>query len=124
MLELINSAACLVLMVLSLPIAMVVGNRGMWLERMSIVAVQFGLFLQVANPWAMWADPVRWITVFLNVVAAAMLLIWRRRAWIFIRHYMGPSDLAKRRRRTDWPRNRPVEPQAVLRHRWHETPKA
>ena len=104
MLEIINSVACIALMGYSLPVAMLMGNRGMWLERLSLVAVQFGLFLQLTNPWASLLPEVTWTQVYLNAVSALMLTAWWRRAWIFARSYLSPSDgsLKRKRRRTDW----------------------
>lgn len=92
MLEYLNSAACLLLMLYSLPIAMAIGNQGLWAERMSIVAVQIGLFLGMTNPWAGWQAESPWTEVFLNVSAAVMLTIWRRRAWIFVTNYLAPVE--------------------------------
>lgn len=120
MLEYLNSAACFLLMLYSLPVAMAVGNNGMWPQRLSIVAVQFGLFLQATNPWAGWCL-VSWPSVFLHVSAAVMLTVWWRRAWIFVQSYLTPAeDLQKRRRREDWPAaHRP----AVIRRTLSGTPK-
>jgi hypothetical protein len=107
MLDLMNTAACLLLMVYSLPVAMVMGNHGLWPERLSMVAVQLGLFLQAANPWAQWVPQALWPAVYLNVAAAVMLTVWRRRGWLFVRSYLTPADadadLRRRRRSTDWP---------------------
>lgn len=120
MLEYLNSAACLALMLYSLPIAMTIGNRGLWLERLSICAVQFGLFLRMTNPWADWTAPATWTEVYLNVAAVILLTVWRRRVWIFVRSYLAPaSELGQKRRRSDW-----AEPTAPMRYHLRGTPKA
>lgn len=107
MLEFINSAACVVLLIYSLPVAMAVGNRGMWAQRLSMVAVQVGLFLQMTTPWVGWMPQATWASVYLNASAAVMLTVWGRRAWIFVKSYLGP-EIKTRRRRTDRPiRERP-----------------
>jgi len=100
MLEFINSAACAVLLIYSLPVAMAVGNRGMWLQRLSMVAVQIGLFLQMTTSWVGWMPQATWTAVYLNVAAAVMITVWGKRAWIFVKGYLGP-DIDARRRRTD-----------------------
>lgn len=100
-LEYINSAACLVLMGYSLPVAMAVGNRGMWCQRMALVSVQIGLFLQMSTPWVGWMPQATWTSVYLNAAAAVMLTVWWRRAWVFIRSYLAPVEAHPQRRRTD-----------------------
>jgi len=123
MLEILNSSACLLMMLYSLPLAMTMGNRGLLVERLAIVAVQCGLFLGLTNPWASWGTPSPWTEVYLNVSAALMLTIWRRRAWIFVMNYLGPVDLTKHRRADDYQAGPTPVPQ-VHRWPWSETPKA
>lgn len=115
MLELLNCAACFLLMLYSLPVAMVVSNRGMILQRLSIVAVQIGLFLQATNPWAAWVPEIYWPSSFLHVAAAVMLTVWRKRAWIFVRSYLAPvdCDLDHMRRREDWLDPESAQPRGV-----------
>jgi hypothetical protein len=106
MLDLLNCIACLVLMGFSLPVAMVMGNRGMWAARLSMMAVVLGLFLQLTNPWVSWVPAVSWTGVYLNTAAAVMAIIWRRRGWLFVRSYLTPveeEDFHLKRRRGDWP---------------------
>lgn len=121
MLEYINSAACFVLLLYSLPVAMAVGNRGMWFQRLSMVAVQIGLFLQMTTPWVGWMPQATWTAVYLNAAAAVMITIWWRRAWAFVKGYLGP-DIAERRRRTDRPPE--LHQPVVHRYPWSGTPKA
>lgn len=104
MLDYLNTAACALLMAYSLPLAMAIGNRGLWLERLSIVAVQIGLFLRFASPWFAWVPSIIWSEAWVNIAAAVMITVWRRRAWIFVTNYVAPVDLTNRRRREDWPK--------------------
>ena len=121
MLEYLNAAACLVLMGFSLPVAMTMGNRGMWCHRLSMVAVQIGLFMQLTNPWVGWVPEATWTGVYLNAASAVMLMIWWRRAWMFIRSYLGPIDTENKRRRGDMP----IHPtNRVHQYPWSGTPKA
>lgn len=125
MLEYLNTAACVLLMVYSLPVAMIMGNRGMWGERLSIVAVQLGLFLQLTSPWVGWAPAITWPGVYLNVSAAVLITIWWRRLWAFVHHYAGPVDepLDRMRRRDDW-HKAPEPATAGHRHRDSWLPKS
>lgn len=127
MLEYLNSAACFVMMVYSLPFAMAMGNRGMFVHRMAVAAVQCGLFLQATNPWVLWVPEVSWPTAFLNISAAFMLLIWWRRAWAFARSYLQPvepEDLEQMRRASDWSEGAPRRNPHVHTYPWSGTPKA
>ncbi len=118
MLEYLNAAACILLMVYSLPVAMIMGNRGMWLERASVVAVQVGLFLQLTTPWVSWAPAMTWPGVYLNVAAAVLITIWWRRMWAFVKHYLGPVDapMDQMKRRDDW--RKPTSAPQVHRDSW------
>lgn len=104
MLEILNTISCVLLMVYGLPVAMIMGNRGMWGERFSIVAVQLGLFMQLTSPWIGWAPAITWPGVYLNVSAAVLITIWWRRLWAFVQHYVGPVDgpISRKRRWDDW----------------------
>lgn len=118
MLEYLNTAACLLLMLYSLPVAMMMGNSGMWRERLSVVAVQVGLFLQLTTPWVTWAPSLTWPSVYLNCAAVVMLTIWRRRVWIFLLHYIAPVNepMNRLRRGGDWPKGNPRPAQRSHQH--------
>lgn len=121
MLEYLNTAACLLLMLYSLPVAMMMGNKGMWRERLSVVAVQFGLFLQLTTPWVTWAPSLTWPAVYLNCAAVVMITIWWRRVWLFLNHYIAPVDkpMNRMRRAPDWGKRLP---QPVHHQRWTNPP--
>lgn len=104
MFEMLNSAACFLMLLYSLPVAMVMDNRGQWLKRLSIVVVMFGLFLQATNPWARWVGEILWPSCLLHTAMAVMLSVWWQRAWIFVRSYLAPidGDLDHMRRAEDW----------------------
>lgn len=124
LLEYINAAACLILMGFSLPVAMTIGNRGLWFHRLSLVAVQIGLFMQMTNPFIGWLPQITWTSVYLNAASAVLLIIWWRRAWLFIRSYLGPIDFEKRRRREDLPTPETVPPSGIVRYPWSGPPRA
>ena len=121
MLEIVNSVACFIMMGFSLPVAMAMGNHGMWFHRLSLVAVQFGLFMQMTNPFIGWLPEITWTGVYLNAASAFMLCIWWRRAWLFVRSYLGPQDKGAKRRKSDWPMH-PVQHAGLSPH-WHGGPK-
>jgi len=121
MLEYVNSAACFALMLYSLPVAMAIGNRGLWWHRLTMIAVQIGLFLQMTTPWVGWLPIATWPAVYLNAAAAVMITVWWRRSWAFIKAFLGP-EIDTKRRRTDFPPD--LSRPAVHRSPWIIPPKA
>ena len=99
MLEFLNSAACAVLMLCTMPVATLMSNRGFWAQRLSLAVVDFALFLQVVNPWVGWVPSPVWSCVSLHVASAGMVLAWWPEVWLFVRTKFEPveSDAPKRR---------------------------
>lgn len=91
-LKYLNSAACFMLMLYSLPVAMLVTHTRMWAQRLSMLAVVFGLFMQFVRPWVTWMPDAAWPTVYLNCTSALMITVWWRSAWLFVRTYLGSED--------------------------------
>lgn len=102
MLEFLNSAACFVLMLYSLPVAMLVSHKGMWAQRLTMLAVIIGLFLQASSPWLNWVDDVTWPSAWLNISAAVMLGVWWESAWAFLSIHLGPPQHSPKRRSSDF----------------------
>lgn len=97
--EVVGALACFVLAVFAMPLATVLGNRGMWAHRISLFAVEGGLCLVAVNPWTRWSDPVPWSCSALFVFAAIMVSIWWREAWAFVVAQYGPASVLSLRRR-------------------------
>jgi K+ transporter len=90
MLEYINAASCMLLLVYCMPVASVMEAQHRWGLWAVFVLVVVCLTLQIIDPFASWVPAIGWPAVFLNVVMAAAVTIWRKEAWLFTRCRVGP----------------------------------
>lgn len=97
--EVINVAACLVMLVLVWRVAVAVH---LWRHKLPVVAVSIVLGMQVIDPLARWLPAVLWTTVAVNVTLAILSVLWRNELWALLRYklHLDQQALDRRMRRS------------------------
>lgn len=103
MIDYINAAACVALLVYAWPVSLAMRARGMWTNRLIMWAACVALALQAIGPE--WASVPRaeWPQALANVVLLVWVTIWRRELMAFVRCKFGDVPQRKNfgRRRED-----------------------
>lgn len=101
--EILNVFSCLLLMIFVGYVAVVMPHRGMWLKRLTVMALAAILLMQILG--AMGTSgiaPIAWHGALLHAMLAGCLLVWRKEARTFIKCRFTLQDMNDiPRRKTD-----------------------
>lgn len=103
MLDLINSLACLVLLVLMAPVAKTMHHSHYWGQRIAFTIFVVVLGLQVAGPIYDWLPEANYLQTLFNLIAVAVVISARTEIMKFVRLTIGTAVVAGHptRRATD-----------------------
>lgn len=91
--EMLNSAACTVLLVAMLPLATIADIRRRPAHTLLMLAAELAFFLQIITPFSAGVlPPAAWQVALLTTVQAVCVLVFRRRLWQFARHELAERE--------------------------------
>ncbi len=82
--DLINSAACIVLLCYLMPVALIMDVRKFWVHRVAMWMVTVALGINAMTPFATFLPPVLWTSMVLHVALTLAVTIYRREIWFFL----------------------------------------
>jgi len=92
MLDVMNAIACAIMLMLTLPIAVVMSHRGFWLERIVFSCIVLELAVETVGPFSDFVPPANWLQTISNLVVLCIALLWRREAMMIVRWRVGPVE--------------------------------
>lgn len=87
--DLINSAACLALLVLTWPVANAMHHRGFWTQRIGLWIIVFALGIQACGPLFDWVPPANPVSSIFMLMLAGVVIRQRNQIMAAVRLSVG-----------------------------------